>query len=102
MDEPQEERREVVGSDLGGRDDHDLLLGVFKENPGRKGGGDERLADAPERLDADAVRSGRDEMGNVVLGRGWIREIEVLPDYPEELPEVLFDGLYALGRLDAL
>jgi len=39
-------------------------------------------------LDNGSLRPALDKLSDVVLDRGWLRQIEVLPTQVEEVPEI--------------
>tara|TARA_R100001015_G_C4619710_1_gene176499 strand:- start:1563 stop:1736 length:174 start_codon:yes stop_codon:yes gene_type:complete len=53
-----------------------------------KGTGNVGLTYPTKGLDNGSLRPALDELSDVILDRGWLRQIEVLPTQVEEVPEV--------------
>jgi hypothetical protein len=90
-DEALREDGEGVGPVLGRGDDEDLEFGVAGQEPADEGAGDPALADAAERLDADAPAALLEVAGDVILHRRGLGEPELRPAVRQEHREVSLD-----------
>ena len=53
-----------------------------------EGTGNVRLTYPTKGLDNGSLRPALDKLSDVILDRGWLRQIEVLPTQVKEVPEV--------------
>ena len=88
VDEPQAERREVVGAVFRCGQHHEFEVGVLPEPPDDIGRRNPRLAHASEGFDDLSPRPMLEVQGDVELNGGGVGKVQVPPDKREEDPEV--------------
>lgn len=88
IDEPQTERREVVGAVFRCGQHHEFEVGVLPEPPDDIGRRNPRLAHASEGFDDLSPRPMLEVQGDVELNGGGVGKVQVPPDKREEDPEV--------------
>mgnify|MGYP006902856431 CR=1 FL=1 len=88
VDEPQAERREVVGAVFRCGQHHEFEVGVLAELPDDIGRRNPRLAHASEGFDDLSPRPMLEVQGDVELDGRGVGKVQVSPDKREEDPEV--------------
>lgn len=88
VDEPQAERREVVGAVFRCGQHHKFEVGVLSEPPDDIGRRNPRLAHATEGFDDLSPRPMLEVQGDVKLDGRGVGKVQVTPDEREEDPKV--------------
>ncbi len=88
VDQPQGERREVISTSLTCGHHKDVLRWIKKQLVDNIGRTDPRLTDTTKPLKDSPLRSVLHPVGYLILDRGWIRELKVLPTQIKEVSKV--------------